>query len=25
MARVKGKGSSAEMIVRRLVHRMGYR
>jgi len=25
MARVKGKGSSAEMTVRRLVHRMGYR
>jgi DNA mismatch endonuclease (patch repair protein) len=25
MARVKGKGSSAEMLVRRLVHRMGYR
>ena len=25
MARVKGKGSSAEMAVRRLVHRMGYR
>lgn len=25
MARVKGKGSSAEMTVRRLVHAMGYR
>lgn len=25
MARVKGKGSSAEMTVRRLVHRLGYR
>ena len=25
MARVKGKGSSAELTVRRLVHRMGYR
>ncbi|KRA57360.1 endonuclease [Caulobacter sp. Root656] len=25
MARVKGKGSSAEMTVRRVVHRMGYR
>ncbi|PIC01056.1 very short patch repair endonuclease [Caulobacter sp. X] len=25
MARVKGKGSSAEMAVRRLVHRLGYR
>jgi DNA mismatch endonuclease Vsr len=25
MAQVKGKGSSAEMTVRRLVHRMGYR
>src|SRR5678815_580983 len=25
MARVKGKGSSAEIVVRRLVHRMGYR
>ncbi len=25
MARIKGKGSSAEMTVRRLVHRMGYR
>ena len=25
MARVKGKGSKAEMTVRRLVHRLGYR
>lgn len=25
MARVKGKGSSAELTVRRLVHRLGYR
>lgn len=25
MARVKGKGSAAEMTVRRLVHRLGYR
>ena len=25
MARVKGKGSNAEMTVRRLVHRLGYR
>lgn len=25
MARVKGKGSEAEMTVRRLVHRLGYR
>lgn len=25
MAKVKGKGSSAEMLVRRLVHGMGYR
>jgi len=25
MARVKGKGSSAAMTLRRLVHRMGYR
>ena len=25
MARVKGRGSSAELTVRRLVHRMGYR
>jgi DNA mismatch endonuclease (patch repair protein) len=25
MARVKGKGSSAEMTVRRLAHRLGYR
>jgi len=25
MARVRGKGSSAEMTIRRLVHRLGYR